>query len=240
MTDVHADVGEAGVEERLHLLLDRFGQGLAAAAGLEHEIRRQGEGVAGVRLHCPCGGVSSAGSAEEIGGGSEPQAEGRAVAGCYSAGSAGRLAGSRRGLSGRGRRAGLDRGRGWWPNRRQGRTRGRNDPRLAAGEEALDHACWHAMVVRLGRTGRRLHGHSAPIKFDLLTHHLHFRYRQECRPRWAIWRRISGQFNHGVSRHCQRSIVRCFAGHRNRCSSRSDLCCCQRSVGCFGRRGTRS
>ena len=50
MTDVNADVGEAGVEERLHLLLDRFRQRLAAAPGLEREIRRQCECIARLRL----------------------------------------------------------------------------------------------------------------------------------------------------------------------------------------------
>ena len=52
VADVDADVGEAGVEERLHLLLDRFGQRLAAAAWLEREIGRQGEGIARLRLKC--------------------------------------------------------------------------------------------------------------------------------------------------------------------------------------------
>ena len=51
MPDVNADVGEAGVEERLHLLLDRLRQGLAAAAGLEREIRRQSERISRLRLH---------------------------------------------------------------------------------------------------------------------------------------------------------------------------------------------
>ena len=48
--DMHAHIGETGVEERLHLLLDRFGQRLPAAAGLERKISREGEGIARIRL----------------------------------------------------------------------------------------------------------------------------------------------------------------------------------------------
>ena len=50
MADMHPYISEACVEQGFHLLLDRFGKRLTAAAWLEREAGREGECVTSLRL----------------------------------------------------------------------------------------------------------------------------------------------------------------------------------------------
>ena len=129
VTDVDADVGEAGVEEGLHLLLEGLGQGLAAAAGLEREIPWQWEGIARVRLHGAglCRGRQDRpGSLDTTGAQCGPRSAGR--------GETGQERSRRR------KRAGLDRARHLRAYPGQGRGIPLDDIGPSAGKVALDDA----------------------------------------------------------------------------------------------------
>jgi len=164
MTDVNADVGEVGVEESLHLLLDGFGQGLAAAAGLEREIPRLREGTARVRLHS---GRCRPLRQDRLGRLRAERRRGLHGAGLclgredrpgWLAGAERRLKSADYGTAGHDRsrrraRAGLDRCRHLRPNRRHGRGRRLDDAWPADGEKTLDDARGGTRVMRLDRTG---------------------------------------------------------------------------------------
>jgi len=164
VTNVDADVGEAGVEKGLHPLLDGFGQGLAAAARVEREIPRKWEGIARVRLH---GGRGRSLRQDRL---RRLRAERRR--GLHGAGlRLGRkdrlscLTGAQRRLKSAGggtawnerhkrrARAGLDGSRQLRANRRRGRGRRLDDSRPSAGERTLDDSRGAAGMVRMDRTG---------------------------------------------------------------------------------------
>jgi len=163
-SDMDPHIREAGLEEGLHLLLDGFGQGLAAAARFEREIPRQREGVTRVGLHgCRCRplpqdrlgclgakwrrGLKGAG----LHLGREDRPGGLTGAEQRLKSASRRTAGQER--SRRKARAGLDRGRHLRPDRRHGRGRRLDDARASAGEETLDDARRGSGVGRRDRTG---------------------------------------------------------------------------------------